>query len=179
MANQPSTIDGMFSESCVCFFLIFLHSSCSPYLGKWSKWMNIYIYIEHTIYLFVKWVLFDHQLQINPSGAMLFRSSLNRCRCLGQSRDCPGEAVGRWRICCLLFALALGIVKQLFAGKTCKFIVFFWWVLELPVPPKSLFSMMFILLMVQKSCDHQLRLVVEIPSFTTGFIHPNGGVLAG
>ena len=66
------------------------------------------------------------QVEINPSGAMLEPKSLNRCRCLGQSRDCPGEAVGRWRMFCLLFALALGIVKQLFACKTCKFIGFFW-----------------------------------------------------
>lgn len=96
-----------------------------------------------------------------PTTHQFFRcklssKSLNRCRCLGQSRDCPGEAVGRWRICCLLFALASGIVKQLFAGKTCKFIAFFGSVLELPVPPKSLFSMMFILLMLPKSSDHQL-----------------------
>ena len=36
-----------------------------------------------------------------------------------------------------------------------------------------------LLMMVQKSGVHQLRLVAEIPLFTVGFINPNGGFLAG
>ena len=91
----------VFRKLCMFLFTLFMF----PLLGEMIQVDEyIYIYIEHTIYLFVKWVLFNHQLQINPSGAMLFQSSLNRFARLGQSRDCPGEAVGRWRIfvCCSL-----------------------------------------------------------------------------
>ena len=119
-ANQPSTIDGMFSEGCVCFFL---RCSCSPYLGKWSKLMNIR-YIEHAVYLFVKWVLFNHQLQINSSGAMLFQ--IPQQMPLPRSKPrLPRWGSGEMKNLCLLFTLASGIVKQLFACKTCKLFLFF------------------------------------------------------
>lgn len=61
----------VFRELCLFLFTLFMF----PLLGEM---IQVDEYIEHTIYFFVKWVLFDHQLQINPSGAMLFQIPKNR-----------------------------------------------------------------------------------------------------
>lgn len=107
----------VFRKLCLVLFALFMF----PLLGEM---IQVDEYIEHTIYLSVKWVLFNHQLQINPSGAMLFQSSLNRFAPRSKPR-LPRWGSREMENFCLLFALASGIVKQLFACKTCKFIVLF------------------------------------------------------